>query len=76
MIITRKNLIRYWASGPDIGPIEPVPEGCVVLNFSQPALPDIATLSPSERELLRPVLATHPEYLYEIIPTRRTQPKN
>lgn len=60
MTITRANIIKYWASGPAW---EPVPDGYVSLNFSRPCFPDLATLSPEEKDLLRPAIAAHPEYL-------------
>jgi hypothetical protein len=60
MTITRANVIKYWASGPTW---TPVPEGYIALDFSRPCFPDLATLSPEEKDLLRPALAAHPEYL-------------
>jgi hypothetical protein len=61
MIMTRASVITFWASGPAY---TPPPEGCLPVNFfSTPCFPDLATLSPVEKDLLRPVIAAHPEYL-------------
>lgn len=65
MVITRANIIKYWASGPDW---TRVPEGYFDLNFSKPCFPDLATLTAEEKELLRPAIERHPEYLLGAIP--------
>ena len=69
MTMTRANIIRYWASGP---PQETAPGGDGIwIHWGRPCFPDVATLSPAEKELLRPVLAAHPEYLLEIVTDNR-----
>jgi hypothetical protein len=60
VIITRKNIIKYWASEPERMPVE---DGFIRLDGI--CFPDLATLSPEEKEILRPVLQAHPEYLLE-----------
>jgi hypothetical protein len=60
LVLTRKNIIRYWASSP----IRHFAEGW--FTFDDVPMPDVATLSTTERDLLRPVLAGHPEYILEI----------
>ena len=65
MTLIRANIIRYWASGPTR---EPEPEGDGVwIHWGHPCFPDVATLTAEEMDLLRPVLAAHPEYLDEIV---------
>jgi hypothetical protein len=68
MQITREGIIAYWVSEPEI---EPVPENCVC--FGRIPFPDIETLSPSERDRLRPVLERNPNYLHEIWCAGRVQ---
>jgi hypothetical protein len=64
MIVTRESIIGYWAEEPAR---EAIPKGFVrvgnVIGF-----PDLDTLSSKEKDILRPVIAAHPEYLeHEII---------
>jgi hypothetical protein len=59
VIVTRKNIIKHWSREPKWTPI---PDDIVLMD-GPIGFPDLNTLSPQERELLRPVLATHPEYL-------------
>lgn len=67
MQITRENYrrwaMRFWLAEPHI---DPCPDGYVCLSPHRPSFPDLATLTPSERRLLIPVIARHPEYLHEI----------
>jgi hypothetical protein len=42
----------------------PVEEGFIRLDGI--CFPDLATLPPEEKEILRPVLQAHPEYLLEV----------
>jgi hypothetical protein len=64
MIITREQILKYWLSEPVI---DPVPEGCVRLDFSTPCFPDLTDLNPQERKAIRDLIAKHAEYLlYEI----------
>lgn len=60
MVITRENLIKYWASGPRIEHQEGY------INLNQLPFPDVETLSPTEKSILRDVIKAHPEYLLEI----------
>jgi hypothetical protein len=53
-------MVKYWSAGPKWEPIE---DGVLVLSFGRIPFPDLQSLSPEERELLRPALAAHPEYL-------------
>lgn len=57
MIITREAIIKYWASEP----VRFHREGYI--NVNDICFPDVETLSPSERDILRGVLQRHPEYL-------------
>jgi hypothetical protein len=59
MTITRANIVKYWA----FEPIRHHREGWI--NLNNIPLPDLTTLSPSERDFLRGVLQRHPEYLLE-----------
>lgn len=60
MIITRDAVIQYWLTEPERHYYEP---GRVIIP--QVPFPDLATLSPEEKNALRPVLMAHPEYLSE-----------
>jgi hypothetical protein len=60
MVITRKNIIKYFASEP----VRRYCENCVSVN--EISFPDVKTLSPDEKNVLRPVLESHPEYLLEV----------
>jgi len=65
MLITGENLIRYWAAEPVR---DPVKDCCIRIGGI--CLPDLATLSPEEKKILRPVLERHPEYLLEVWSSR------
>jgi hypothetical protein len=60
-------MIEYWATNPEVKrPV--VPEGYIYWDFRTPPFPDLADLSPAEKNLLRPVIAGNPEILrHEII---------
>jgi hypothetical protein len=60
MYITREGIIRYWASEP----IKEYKEGYFSLN--QVPFPDLKSLLPKEKKVMRRVLKKHPEYLLEI----------
>lgn len=67
MNITRKDIIDYWARSPEV---EPVPEGddiVLIDGWAPLAFPDLRTLSPSEKQRLRPVLAARPDILQFVI---------
>jgi len=53
--ISRKKIINYWAS-------EPVRDWRWT-TFGEIAFPDVEWLTDAERDVLRPVLERHPEYL-------------
>jgi hypothetical protein len=59
VVITRKNIIKYWVREPKRTPVD---EGIILMDGGV-GFPDLNTLSPKEKELLRPVLQQHPEYL-------------
>jgi hypothetical protein len=61
MVISREQLVAYWASAP-ASTRRPGEFALWAILF-----PDLDTLSPAERDLLRPVLAAHPEYLLQEI---------
>jgi hypothetical protein len=50
LIITREAIIGFWLSELEI---EPVPKGCIRLDFSVPPFPDLADLNPQERAAMR-----------------------
>jgi hypothetical protein len=60
MILSHEMSLDYWLREP----IRNDPPGTFTL-WAVP-FPDLKTLSPTERNLLRPVLERHPEYLNEI----------
>ena len=51
-------MVEYWASEPEI---RREPDGFIILGNCP--FPDIRELSAEEKELLRPILEKHPEYL-------------
>jgi hypothetical protein len=59
MLITSTSIIKYSASEPERAPVD---VGIILMDGGV-GFPDLATLSPEEKEILRPVLAAHPEYL-------------
>ncbi len=59
MVIFRQQIIEYWSSGPTV---KPIPKGYICLA-NRLYFPDVVTLSPAEKEILRPVIERHPEYL-------------
>jgi len=71
MIMTRKSIILYWSRSPKVP--EPV-EGCLLLDFFlRPCFPtNLNSLTVEEKDLLRPVIAAHPEYLLGAISMERT----
>ena len=69
MVRTRKQIIKYWASEPSIHEDRPhhiLGSDDCFFDLGPIPFPDPATLSEKEREILRPVLEQHPEYLLEI----------
>lgn len=71
MIIDREGIVRHWAKSPKV---EPVPEGYIRLDFGHVCFPEPGSLSPKEKELLRPVLERNPDILrYEIWCEKRVQ---
>ena len=58
MILTHRGVVEYWASEPKI---RREPDGFIILGNCP--FPDIRKLSAEEKELLRPILEKHPEYL-------------
>jgi hypothetical protein len=60
MQITREGIIRYWASEP----VRNYQEG--YFCFGQVSFPDLQSLSPKEKKIMRRVLRKHHEYLLEI----------
>jgi hypothetical protein len=62
MIVTREKILEYWLKEP-----KSLAERGLFLMDGPPSFPDLADLTPAEKELLKPVIARHPEYLqYEI----------
>ncbi len=59
MVITRKAIVDYWLSEPE----RSHQDGWITMGGACLAFPDIASLSEEEKELLRPILKKHPEYL-------------
>jgi hypothetical protein len=70
--MTHENIVKYWASGPDWTPA-PAPEGRIVLYLNRPPFHDLESLSPAEKDLLRPALAANPSWLYAIPMHRKIQ---
>jgi hypothetical protein len=63
VIITRERIVHYWSKGPE----RDYRPGFIRLNgMGALPFPDVATLSPTEKDALRPVLQAHPEYLLEV----------
>jgi len=62
MIITREGIIRYWLSEP----VRDYREGYINVSTNHVCFPDLESLSPLEKDILRGVLEKHPEYLLEI----------
>ena len=62
--LTRAEIIKYWAKGP----LSHLSQG-VLMEDSIP-FPDVEWLTTAERDILRPVLERHPEYLIFEIPYR------
>jgi hypothetical protein len=60
MVINRRGIIKFWASAP---PATPRRAGYTYLSFNRPSFPDVATLSPEEKDLLRPVIMANSQYL-------------
>ena len=67
MQIERKRCIKYWATAPTQ---EYRFDGFFMRDCYRYHFPDVRTLSEKERDILRPVLERHPEYLLEIWPSR------
>lgn len=64
MIITREGIVEHWRREPQA---RIVPDGYICLNWHV-HFPDVETLSPDEKKILKPVLERHPEYLrHEIV---------
>jgi hypothetical protein len=55
--IDHSAIVHYWASAP-VSKRRPG-----FFNFNSIPFPDLARLTPAEKDLLRPILAAHPEYL-------------
>lgn len=68
MIITREAILDYWLSEPVRGYVA---DGWI--DLSAIPFPDLSECSPSERAALKPIIARHPEYLFEIFCGRRLQ---